>query len=119
MNVDKYKDWSCQVKTELGLMNMDKYEDWSHQGKIELRDKQLWDIVEGTDEPSKVKNDDPAFMAWSQKNAEALKVIKRSSKNQFYDAIHRISSAKIAWDTLEAICALLESKLHRYLYISL
>ena len=100
MNVDKYEDWSCQVKTELGLMNMDKYEDWSHQVKTELRDKQLWDIVEGTDEPPKVKNDDPTFMAWSQKNAKALKVIKHSSKNQFYEAIRRISSAKIVWDTL-------------------
>ena len=83
MNVDKYENWSRQVKTELGLMNVDKYEDWSHQVKTELRDKQLWDIVEGTDKPHKAKNDDPAFMAWSQKNAEALKVINRSSKNQF------------------------------------
>ena len=64
--------------------------------------------MEGTDEPPKAKNDDPTFMAWSQKNAKALKVIKHSSKNQFYEAIRRISSAKIAWDTLEAICALPE-----------
>ena len=39
MNVDKYENWSRQVKTELGLMNVDKYEDWSHQVKTELRDK--------------------------------------------------------------------------------
>ena len=103
----------------IDLTNVGKYEDWSHQVKTELRDKQLWDIVEGIVDPPEAENDDPDFMAWSQKNAEALKVIKRSSTNEFYDAIRKISSAKIAWDTLEAICTLPESKLHRYLYISL
>ena len=41
------------------------YLDWSLKMKAILMDRQLWDIVEGTDEPPKAKNDDPAFMAWS------------------------------------------------------
>nr|POF11817.1 hypothetical protein CFP56_66016 [Quercus suber] len=65
-------------------------------------DQQLWDIVEGTDEPPKAENDE----AWSHKNAEAYEVIKCWSKNEFYEAICKTSSAKIAWDTLEAICKL-------------
>ena len=100
-------------------MNVNNYKEWSHQVKTELERKQLWDIVEGTDERPEGENDDPAFKAWSHKNAKALEVIKRGCCNEFYDAIRRISSAKIAWDTLEAICTLPESKLHRYLYISL
>ena len=87
--------------------------------KTELKREQLWDIVEGTDEPPKAENDDPAFMAWSHKNAKALAVIKRECCNEFFDAVRRISLAKIAWDTLAAICALPKSKLHGYLYISL
>ena len=101
------------------LDDVDKYKDWSLQVKTELKREQLWDIVEGTDEPPEVENDDPAFMAWSHKNAKALGVIMRDCLNEFYDAIRRIRSAKIVWDTLAAICALPKSKLHRYLYISL
>ena len=103
----------------IDLVYVDKYKDWSLQVKTELRDKQLWDIVEGTDEPPKAKNKDLGFMAWSHKNAEALKVIKRCIKNEFYDAIRMISSAKIAWDILATIYAHPKSKLHRYFYISL
>ena len=103
----------------IDLDDVDKYKDWSLQVKTKLRDKQLWDIVEGTDEPPKAKNKDLGFMAWSHKNAEFLKVIKRCIKNEFYDAICMISSAKIAWDILAAIYALPKSKLHGYLYISL
>ena len=87
--------------------------------KTYLTDEQLRDIVEGTNEPPNPENDAAAFEAWSKKNDVALKVIRRECHNEFYDAIHRISSAKIAWDTLAAICALPKSKLHWYLYISL
>ena len=46
-------------------MNVNKYKEWSHQVKTKLERKQLWDIVEGTDEPPEGQNDDLAFMAWS------------------------------------------------------
>ena len=89
----------------------------SLQIEANLRHEQLWDIVEETDEPPKEENDYCAFMAWSHKNNKALSVIRRDCLNEFYDATNNISSAKIAWDTLAAVCALHKSKLHRYLYI--
>ena len=91
------------------LDDVDQYKDWSLQVKTELKRLELWDIVEGTDEPPKAKNDD----------AKALEVIKHSCRDDFGRAIENISSAKIAWDTLAGICTHPESKLHRYLYISL
>ena len=81
-------------------MNVNNYKEWSHQVKTKLECKQLWDIVEGTDEPPEGENDDPAFKAWSYKNSKALEVIERGCCNEFNDAIRRISSAKIVWDTL-------------------
>ena len=102
------------------LDDVDKYNDWSREVKEELLERrQLWDIVKGTDEPPNLENDDAAFKAWSEKNDVALKVIRRECHYEFDYAIEKISSAKIAWYTLAAICALPKSKLHRYLYISL
>ena len=102
------------------LDDVDKYNEWSREVKAELLDRrQLWDIVKGTDELPNPENDAAAFKAWSKKNDLALEVIGRECRNEFDDAINKISSAKIAWDTLAAICALPKSKLHRYLYISL
>ena len=101
------------------LDDVDQYKDWSFQVKTELKHEQLWDIVEGTNEPLKAENDDIADMAWSKKNDMALKVIRDSCEEPITSAIEKINLAKIAWDTLAGICALSESKLHRYLYISL
>ena len=103
----------------IDLDDVDKYKDWSLRMKTKLKREQLWDIVEGTDEPPESNNDYATFMAWSKKNDTALKVIRDSCINAMEYAITNISSAKIAWDTLAGICALPESKLHRYLYISL
>ncbi|KAK7814690.1 hypothetical protein CFP56_002623 [Quercus suber] len=47
------------------LDDVDNYKDWSLQVKTYLTDQQLWDIVEGTNEPSKAENDEDAFKAWS------------------------------------------------------
>ena len=71
-------------------------------------DRQLWDIVEGTDDPPK-----------AEKNDMALGLIKYSCGRDLAYKIRRITSAKIAWNTLVAVCTLPKSKLHRYLYISL
>ena len=88
------------------MINLDDF-------KTELKRKQLWDIVEGTDEP--------ASIAWCKKNAMALDEIKCYVYNSGFDMdeFYDIISAKIAWDILAAICDLDKSKLHRYLYISL
>ncbi|XP_050281782.1 uncharacterized protein LOC126722672 isoform X1 [Quercus robur] len=89
------------------LDDVDKYNEWSREVKAELLDRrQLWDIVEGTDELPNLENDAAAFKAWSKKNDLALEVIGRECRNEFDNAINKISSAKIAWDTLAAICTL-------------
>ena len=64
----------------------------------------LWDIVEATNECPKQEDDEAAFKAWSKKNAMALHVIQISCEPRLCFVIRRISSAKIAWDTLKAIC---------------
>ena len=85
------------------LDDVDKYNEWSREVKAELLDRrQLWDIVKGTDELPK-----------PEKNDRALEVIRRECRNEFCYAIEKISSAKIAWDTLAAICAL-----HSYTKVS-
>ena len=80
------------------------YLDWSLKVKAILTDRQLWDIVEGTDDPSK-----------AEKNDMALGLIKYSSfwfQAGLDDQLESITSAKIVWDALAAICALPKSKLH-------
>ena len=90
----------------------------SLQIEANLRHEQLWDIVEETDEPPKEENDYCAFMAWSHKNDKVLRLIKYYLRGTPLKlAIEKTTSAKIAWDTLAAVCALHKSKLHRYLYI--
>ena len=80
------------------------YLDWSLQVKAILTDRQLWDIAEGTGDPPKV-----------EKNDMALGLIRYS---YFWFQIGlsyklgSITSAKILWDALAAICALPKSKLH-------
>ena len=117
-----YSSQQADAFTDLNMVyldDMDKYKDWSLQVKTKLEREQLWDITEGTDEPPRDENDAAAYKAWSDKNFNAFKVIRSSCKDRFNFAIEEFSSAKIAWDILVAICSLPKSKLHRYLYISL
>ena len=113
------------------LEDADNYLDWSLQVKTKLADQQLWDIVEGNDEAPKAESDEAAFKAWSEKNAMALGVIRYSGEGPLQWAIWKITSAKIAWDTLAAICTLPKSSfigisrslsemhllIHTYMYI--
>ena len=69
-----------------------------------LTDQQLWDIVEGTNEPPNAETDEAAFMAWSEKNALAFRVIVFLCGYRLRFAIWGITLAKIAWDTLVEIC---------------
>ncbi len=46
------------------------------------------------------------FKAWTKKNANALHVIQLSFGPRVCCALRMITSAKIAWDTLTAICSL-------------
>lgn len=82
------------------------YLGWSLQVKTRLMDQHLWDIVEGTNEAPKAENDEAAFKAWSEKNAMALRVIRYSCGGRLFWAIEMVTSAKIAWHTLAAICKL-------------
>ena len=109
------------------LEDADNYLDWSLQVKTKLADQQLWDIVERNDEAPKAENDEAAFKAWSGKNAMALGVIRYSGEGPLKWAIWKTTSAKIAWDTLVAICTLPKSsfigisrslsEMHIYIYI--
>ena len=65
--------------------------------------------MEGNDEAPKAENDEAAFKAWSGKNAMALGVIRYSDEGPLKWAIWKITSAKIAWDTLSAICTIAKS----------
>ena len=86
------------------LDDIDNYHDWSLQVKTYLTDQELWDVVEGTNEPPKAETDEAAFMAWSEKNALAFRVIVFLCGYRLRFAIWWITSAKIAWDTLAEIC---------------
>ncbi|KAM3685170.1 hypothetical protein ACJW31_11G098100 [Castanea mollissima] len=88
------------------VLNKDNYLVWSVQVRTYLIAQDLWDIVEATDECPKQEDDEAAFKAWSKKNAMALHVIQISCSQQICLVISLITSAKIAWETLEAICGI-------------
>jgi hypothetical protein len=91
------------------VLDVDNYFDWSVQVKTYLMAKDLWDIVEATDEPPKQENDEAASRAWTKKNVKALHVIQLSCGPRICYALRMITSAKIAWDNLAAICKLPKS----------
>ncbi|KAM3685173.1 hypothetical protein ACJW31_11G098100 [Castanea mollissima] len=92
------------------VLNKDNYLVWSVQVRTYLIAQDLWDIVEATDECPKQEDDEAAFKAWSKKNAMALHVIQISCSQQICLVISLITSAKIAWETLEAICGIPKSE---------
>ncbi|KAM4071931.1 hypothetical protein ACB094_11G098700 [Castanea mollissima] len=91
------------------VLNIDNYLVWSVQVRTYLIAQDLWDIVEATDECPKQEDDEAAFKAWSKKNAMALHVIQISCPQRICLVISLITSAKIAWETLEAICSIPKS----------
>ncbi|KAK7832264.1 hypothetical protein CFP56_026657 [Quercus suber] len=54
----------------------------------------------------------------TRKNAMALHVIQISCEPRVYFVIRRISSAKIAWDTLKAICKIDKSDYDVFVNVS-
>ena len=86
------------------VLNVNNYLVWKVQVRTYLIAQDLWDIVKATDECPKPEGDEVAFKAWTRKNALALHVIQISCEPRVCFVIRRISSAKIAWDTLKAIC---------------
>ncbi|XP_062173560.1 uncharacterized protein LOC133879025 [Alnus glutinosa] len=66
-------------------------------------DNDLWDLIEATTEPPRQEDDEAAFKAWSKKNSTALHVIQISCGPDTIFEVIQISSAKTAWDTLEAM----------------
>lgn len=86
------------------VLDGDNYLVWSVQLRNYLMVHDLWDIVKATNEPPKSENDEAAFKAWSRKNIMALHMIQISCGQRIYFVISLITSAKIAWDTLEEIC---------------
>ena len=88
------------------VLNVNNYLVWSVQVRTYLIAQDLWDIVEATDECPKQEGDEAAFKAWSKRNAMALHVIQISCPRQICHVIRLITSAKIAWETLESICSI-------------
>ena len=84
------------------------YLDWSLKVKAILTNRQLWDIVELTDDPPKA----------AEKNDMALGLIEyscfwfRVRLNETLGFDMFFTSTKITWDALAAICTLPKSKLH-------
>ena len=109
---------SATSATVLIILDVDNYLEWSLQVKNNLTAQGLWDVVEAANEPPKAKTDEAANeppkaktdeatpKAWTKKNAKALKMIKNSCGLHLCSAISMITSAKVAWDTLAAICEL-------------
>ena len=86
------------------VLNVDNYLVWSVQVKTYLIAQDLWDIVEATDKCPKQEDDEAASKDCSKKNAMALHVIQISCSQRICHVISLITSAKIAWETLEEIC---------------
>ena len=79
------------------LFNGGNYVVWSVQVKTYLKAKGLWGIVE-IDEPRGNRDE-----VWTRKNFKVLHMIQTSCEPRICLSISRITSAKVAWDTLEAI----------------
>ena len=100
LKVDNYLVWSVQVKTYLIAQDL-----WDIvEATVKCPEQEDDDIVEATDECPKPEDDEAAFKAWRRKNAMALHVIQISCPQRICHVISLIDSAKIAWETLEAIC---------------
>ena len=82
------------------VLNVDNYLVWSVQVKTYLIAQDLWDIIE---------DDEDAFKDGGKKNATALHVIQISCPQRICHVISLITSAKIAWKTLEEICRIPKS----------
>ena len=92
----------------------DNYLDWSFQVKTYLMAQDLWHIVEATDESTNAEYDP----CWTKQNAMTLHVIHVYCGPDFYPLIGLITSAKIAWETLEEIFKLPKSD-YMGMYLSL
>ncbi|XP_035543061.1 uncharacterized protein LOC109018889, partial [Juglans regia] len=84
----------------LELLTNDNYADWSVKMKNNLLAQGLWDIVETCSKPPKPDDDVVEFKTWKKMNAAALHAIQSSCGMDILSRISKISSAKIAWETL-------------------
>ena len=91
------------------VLNVDNYLVWSVQVRTYLIAQDLWDIVEATDECPNQEDDEVSFKDRRKKNAMALHVIQISCPQRICHVISLITSAKIAWETLELICSIPKS----------
>ncbi|XP_059453488.1 uncharacterized protein LOC132184022 [Corylus avellana] len=86
-------------KVVLQVIDTDNYVEWSVQVKDHLMAHDLWDIVEETTNPLYQEDDYTTVHAW--RNSMALHVIQNSCDLDTLFEIRDISSAKVAWNTLE------------------
>ncbi|KAL6287614.1 hypothetical protein ACE6H2_012004 [Prunus campanulata] len=92
---------ATSVIANLKLLNNYNYDEWSFRVKIYLLAEDLWDFVEATTEPPKPEDGEAEFKAWRKNNAKALYAIQSSCGDDTYSLIGGITTAKLAWDTLE------------------
>ncbi|KAF8370253.1 hypothetical protein HHK36_031707 [Tetracentron sinense] len=77
------------------VLKRKNYDTWKVQMERHLKERRLWDIVNGTA--------DSTDETWSQKNEQALKAIKNSCGPQKLSSIKKETSAKKAWDDLASL----------------
>ncbi|KAH7536982.1 hypothetical protein FEM48_Zijuj03G0043700 [Ziziphus jujuba var. spinosa] len=92
------------------VLDKENYVDWSVRVQTYLLAKDLWDIVESSDEPPKPEDHENAtdensdrgaeYKAWRKKNAAALHALQICCGLDAFSGIRDITSAKIAWETL-------------------
>jgi hypothetical protein len=87
----------------LEVLDKDNYVAWSAWVKTYLIAQDLWETIEATTEPPKQEDDEATFKAWSNKNSTALHVLQVSCGPDILPMIRKISSAKIAWNTLAGL----------------
>ncbi|XP_059434665.1 uncharacterized protein LOC132167670 isoform X2 [Corylus avellana] len=93
--------WDRLAKWFLHVLEKHNYVDWSVRVRTYLMAHHLWEIIEATSHPPKQEDDEAVFKAWSKKNSMALHVIQISCGPDSLSEIIGISSAEVAWDTLE------------------
>jgi hypothetical protein len=91
------------------VLDVDNYFVWSVQMRNYLMVQDLWDIVVATNKPPQQGNDKAASETWINKNTMALHVIQISCSPSICFVIGLITSAEIAWKTLEVIYLLPKS----------
>ena len=90
------------------LLDINNYLVWSVEVETYLEAQDLWKIDETTENRS-IPENEAAFNSWTRRNAMALHVIRVSCNSSIGFVLRLITTAKLAWDTLELLCKIPQS----------